>query len=281
MTMQIAVVGYGVVGKAMKQLFPDAVIYDVLPGVASSCQAVNACDIAFVCVPTPQSPDGSCDISAVEDVVSWVQCPLIVIRSTIPPGTCKTLSARYGKRIVFQPEYLGETVAHPFADMRGREFVVLGGEGDDTAQVADAYCRVHHSSLRFYFTDSTTAELAKYMENCFFATKVIFCHEFYQLAQALGVDYHQLREAWLADTRVSRDHTFVYPDQPGFSGKCLPKDLSAVIKAGEQAGYDPQLLRAVKQVNAHIRRGCQEQSAAKPHVEARKEAVPELARRVG
>lgn len=257
MATRLGVVGYGVVGRAKRTLFPDAVIYDVAPNSPSDRQAVNECDISFVCVPTPPLPDGSCDISSVEEVVSWLGTPIIVIHSTIPPGTTEELGRRHGKNLVFQPEYLGGTASHPLADLRARDFVILGGDPEATSRVAAAYSEVYHSSLRFFFTDSRTAELAKYMENAFYATKVLFCSEFRRIAQVLGVRYDRLREIWLADPRISRDHTFAYSDDPGFGGKCLPKDLSAIIECLERHGHAPELLTAVRDINARLRQGAE------------------------
>jgi len=253
MTSRPAIVGHGVVGRAMKTLFSEAVVYDTAPGQPADKDAVNACDVAFVCVPTPGMDSGQCDISAVLECVEWLQTPLIVIRSTVPPGTTESLSARSGKRIVFQPEYLGETPAHPYADVRQRDFIVLGGQRADCQAVADLYAGVYHSAIRFYFTDATTAELAKYMQNAFFATKVLFCTEFRKIAEALGVAYPALREVWLADSRVSPDHTFSFPNDPGFAGKCLPKDLRAIIQRAGQAGCTARLLQSVWDVNTAYR----------------------------
>jgi UDPglucose 6-dehydrogenase len=250
---RVAIVGCGWVGKATNKLFTDAVLYDTAPGMPADREAVNGCDVAFVCVPTPAKPDGGCDTAAVEEVVSWLRTPIIVLRSTVPPGTTEALARRHNKRIVFQPEYLGETPAHPLADIRTRDFFVLGGQQEDTAAVAAIYSRVCHSSVRFYFTDSRTAELAKYMENCFFAVKVLFCSEFSRIAEAMGVTYAQLREIWLADPRISRDHTFAYENEPGFGGRCLPKDIAAIIECAKQHGGSPQLLEAVVRINKEYR----------------------------
>ena len=250
-----AIIGYGVVGQAMETLFPDAVVYDTAPEHRADRDAVNDCDIAFVCVPTPANADGSCDISAVAESVAWLQTPLIVIRSTVPPGTTQSLAAQYEKRLIFQPEYLGETASHPLADPKKHEFIVLGGDPADSAQVADLYSRGYHASVRFFFTDSVTAELAKYMGNAFFATKVLFCAEFRKIAEAFGVDYPRLREIWLADNRISPDHTFAFPEEPGFGGKCLPKDLLAIIDSANSNGYDAEFLRAVHEINARVAGG--------------------------
>ena len=101
----------------------------------------------------------------------------------------------------------------------------------------------------YILCDALSAEVAKYMENTFFAVKVTFVNEFFDIAKAYGVDYNVLREIWLADSRINRDHTDVYPDARGFSGKCLPKDLSALLAACEEAGVDAQLLKAVQEIN--------------------------------
>lgn len=253
MSTRQAIIGCGVVGKAMQRLLPEAAVYDIALEQSLDKKAVNSCDIAFVCVPTPSKRDGRCDTSAVAESVAWLETPLIVLRSTVPPGTTASLVAESGKHIVFQPEYLGETVAHPYADPQQRQFIVLGGEDADSMRVADFYTSVYNATMRFYFTDSTAAELAKYMENAFLAAKVLFCTEFRRIADAFGVQYSRLREVWLADTRISPDHTFAFPNDPGFSGKCLPKDLTAIIEAARQVGYDASLLQAVNTINTRYR----------------------------
>jgi UDP-glucose 6-dehydrogenase len=98
-----------------------------------------------------------------------------------------------------------------------------------------------------------TAELTKYMENAFLALKVTFCNEFYDIAEAQGVDYNELRELWLLDPRIGRSHTFVLPFGRGFGGRCLPKDLNAIIHAARGAGVEAGLLEAVRDVNDAIR----------------------------
>ena len=248
------IVGGGVVGQGMAKLFgPDAVIYDTRPGFCQDKGTVNGCSCVFVCVPTPPRADGACDTSAVEEVVGWVESPLVVIRSTIPPGTTDRLAKETGKRIVFQPEYLGETPRHPYRHVEDHGFIVLGGDPRDTSAVADIYKRYFNASVRYFFCDARTAELAKYMENAFFATKVAFVNEFYDIAARLGVSFNVLREIWLADSRINPDHTDVYPDDRGFSGKCLPKDLSAIIALSKSNGYLPLVLSAVSQANRNWR----------------------------
>ncbi len=251
---KVGVVGGGVVGSAMVKLCgPETIVYDPnKPELAGNKSAINTCDVVFICVPTPMAEDGRCDTSIVEETVAWVQAPLIIIRSTVAPGTTDRLREKYKRHLVFQPEYLGETAAHVFGDMAEREFIVLGGLPEDVSRAADFYKHYYNSYVRFYFGDALTAELCKYMENAFYAVKVTFVNEWYDIAKAHGVDFNLLRELWLADTRISRDHTFVYPDQRGFSGKCLPKDCNAIVHSCRQRDYEPRLLAQVLRINEHF-----------------------------
>jgi len=249
----VAIVGFGAVGRGMKTLFPDAVPFDEPLGIGTREQ-VNRCQFAFVCVPTPAGEDGRCDTSIVEEVVAWIDCPTIVLRSTVPPGTTELLAERHGKHIVFQPEYgPGETPDHPFADVRSIRWIILGGRRAWTRPVCDLYKRVFNSDVVMQQTDARTAELAKYMENAYLAMKVAFCNEFYDLAERIGVDYNELRELWLLDPRIGRSHTWVHPDDRGFGGKCLPKDLQALIHFGGDTGQELRLLRGVAESNTLVR----------------------------
>src|SRR6185295_10342244 len=100
---RVGVVGAGVVGMAMKNLCgPETVMYDPKPGFTTDKSAINDCDVVFVCVPTAMKPDGTCDTAIVEDAISWIKAPLLIIRSTVSPGTTDRLAAKYNRNIVFQ-----------------------------------------------------------------------------------------------------------------------------------------------------------------------------------
>lgn len=251
--INVGIVGFGHVGSIMKELFPAALVYDEYKNIGSKEQ-INACDVGLVCVPTPKSADGSCDTSAVEYVLSWIDCGVVVLRSTVPVGFTDMVREKTGKRIVFQPEYYGETTSHPFANPKNRSWITLGGNISDTEVVARLYQSVFTSDLIIHQVDAKTAELAKYMENSFLALKVTFCNQFFDIATAFGVNYNQLRETWLLDPRIGRSHTFVYEYNRGFGGSCLPKDLSSIIFQAEKAGVDVGLLKAVEDVNEEYRR---------------------------
>lgn len=253
--MRVGIVGFGHVGGAMSRIFPDAVIYDAPKGIGSILQ-IDACDVTFVCVPTPMSSNGSCDTTIVDEVLEKINSKVIVLRSTIPVGYTDQKSKELNKKIIFQPEYYGETVAHPFADLSDRRWITLGGESSACSDVARLYKKVYTSELYINIVDAKTAELAKYMENTFLAAKVTFCNEFYDLAEAFGVNYDILRETWLLDPRIGRSHTFVYEDNRGYGGSCLPKDIAAMVFQGESVGADVSMMKSIIRKNAYIKGKC-------------------------
>jgi UDPglucose 6-dehydrogenase len=262
---KVAIIGYGYVGKEVYNFFKDrfeTIFYD--PHVEGSAEKdeINSCDLAVISVPTPMSDDGSCNLSIVEDTLGWLNTPLILIKSTVPPGTTKKLSEKSGKKICFSPEYIGEGGYFiPFwkypdpKDMKKHSFQIIGGDKETASKILDFFVRVMGPEAKFSITDSTTAELVKYMENSFIATKVVFCNEFYNIANAFGVEYKELRELWLLDERMGRMFTAVFPEKAkrGFEGKCLPKDVNAIAKASEKAGYDPKFIKEVLGSNDRIR----------------------------
>lgn len=250
--MKISIVGFGHVGKAMKQIFPEAIVFDEPLKIG---RIEDMCDstLAFICVPTPMLPSGECDTSIVEEAAGYLLAEVIVIRSTVPVGFTERLQLATGKRIVFQPEYYGETVDHPYADISKRIWITLGGFSEDIAIVVDAYQKVYNAELKIMTSDAKTAELAKYMENCYLALKVTFCNEFYDIAQAYGIHYHELRELWLADSRIGASHTFVHKDNRGFAGKCLPKDVKALIAMADQRTVNVDLMKSMLERNTALR----------------------------
>lgn len=253
--MRVGIVGAGAVGNGIAKLFPGSSIFDEPKRIGSRSE-VNACDVVFVCVPTPSAEDGSCDTSIVESVVSWLETPLIVLRSTVSVGTTRRLATQYRKNVIFQPEYgPAETPDHPFNDLRKVRWIILGGERQLTSSAARVWQGVYSSDVVIQQTTAETAELCKYMENAFLATKVTFCNEFFDIAQHVGIDYNELRELWLLDPRIGKSHTFVFPDKRGFGGKCLPKDMHALIRIADELGVETTLLDAVVASNDLVRGG--------------------------
>lgn len=156
---------------------------------------------------------------------------------------------KYNKEIVFQPEYYGETVAHPFKDLRNQKWISLGGTSRGIHLAIKTYQQVINSEVRINQYSSRDVEFAKYMENTFLASKVTFCNEMYDIAQGLGVDYNAAREVWVSDPRIGSNHTFVYDDHRGFDGKRLPKDLASLIAQAKECGVDASFLQSISDKN--------------------------------
>ena len=176
--MDVSIIGYGTVGRSLACVFPGAQIIDPAQGHDGRITG----GIAFVCVPTPMAPDGSCDTSIVREVVTSHAAELYVLRSTVPPGTCRSL----GVPIVFQPEYLGMTPGHRYESDLDVPFVILGGEPWQTRKVAKLYRTVLPPDTSYHHTDLETAELVKYAVNTFLATKVEFANELHDACAKLG-----------------------------------------------------------------------------------------------
>lgn len=261
MIKSIGIVGFGIVGKGMFNLLKgkfDLKVYDPAYSESVTKEELNSCDLSIICVPTNMLPDGKCDTSIVEESVKWLETPLILIKSTVPPKTTRKLREKYNKKVNFSPEYMGEsTYFTPFwkypdpIRAETHTFVVVGGE--EASQILNVFMKVMSVDTRYVVATSEEAELMKYMENNFFAVKVSFFNEFYDIAKLVGVDFKRLRELFLLDSRINPNHTMVFEDKRGWGGKCFPKDLSAMIKYAESLGYNPRVLKGAWESNEYVR----------------------------
>lgn len=244
--MNILIMGYGNIGhhieNELKSNNINISIYDKYKEPWNDEKQLNQYyDVAFIAVPTEKLPDGHCDTSEVYDAVSKINADAIVIKSAVPCGTCDKLAAN----VLVSPEYYG-TTQH---SLEAPNFLILGGCKKAAAKVVELYSLVKDGSYHFMFVDRRTAELAKYMENCWIATKVTFCSEFYKIAEKFGIPYPELRECFLADERVSPSHTYVYSDHPYYDSHCLNKDIPGLIKQCEDNGFNATFMKAVDAEN--------------------------------
>jgi UDPglucose 6-dehydrogenase len=253
--MRIAIIGIGHVGTAMHELFrqhAQIVTYDLRAQTSYPAPELATCDAAIVCVDTPPARDGACDISHVRDAVGRLPTGPVLLKSTVPPGTTDLLAEATGKQVCFWPEYAGQSSYHnPYwpAGPKDVPFVILGGEPPVRRWFIDLLQPVLGPAKAYFQCSAREAELIKYMENAYLATKVTFVNEFRRICEAFGTDWHTVREGWLLDPRIERAHTAAFSGASGFGGKCLPKDLSAIIRATTDAGYIPDLLTEVLHSN--------------------------------
>lgn len=231
--MKVLIIGYGVVGhnlaQEIKNLEPD--IYDKYKIESNTKQNIKY-DIAFICVDTPLI-NNELDISEVKNAIQNNDSDIYVIKSTCPIGTVNFLKKETNKHIIFSPEYYGGT---QHCNNFSFDFTILGGDKEDCIKVIQALQYCYDGRHQFKITDSKTAELVKFMENSFLATKVSFCNQFYDICQQQNISYEELRELFILDKRMGDSHTFVYKDKPYWDSHCLNKDVP-YIAYSQQAPF--------------------------------------------
>lgn len=245
------IVGYGTVGQATARLFGQVAIYDPQKGY-TDVSALARCPVSFVCVPTPTLSDGRCDLSSVHDAVSQVAPILsdkhvVAIRSTVPPGTVRQLQEAFANiHFASNPEFLR---AHRWAEdsLRPARVVI----GADTVYSRQLLLKVYHSCLGrrvpYVITDSVTAELIKYVANCFLATKIMYAREIRKAARRIGAHYEDIVRAAALDPRIGPgDEWFL----DGLNDECLPKDLEAFVSLLRDWRTDRRLLETVLQLKS-------------------------------
>ena len=271
---KIGIIGRGFVGSAVEFGFSpntgcdaELRVYDKEPSKSlhSLEETVNESDIIFLSVPTPSNKDGSMNLDIVRQVLQDIsdvnQNPhnIILLRSTVTPGTTRKLQEQFDNiRIVFNPEFLTERSAK-FDFINQSRFILGCGDSDlekyQTEEVADLFRIRFGESISIIQTNFETAELIKYMNNCFFATKVSFLNEMYQVAEKSGVDWDMALDGFVRDGRVGHSHMNVPgPDgKMGFGGSCFPKDIQAIINYGESLDLNMNTLKGVWNTNLEVR----------------------------
>lgn len=238
----ILIIGMGTVGTNLyNELCPyfNIFCYDKYKGINNKS---SHHDLAFICVDTPLNKEGTdLDTTEVINAVKENDAEVFVIKSTCPITTTNYIHIKYNKRVVYSPEYYGAT---QHCNNYDYNFTILGGEKADCRYVQEILQECYDARHLFRITDSNTAELVKFMENSWIATKVSFCNQFYDIAKANGIYYGELRELFLLDPRVNPSHTFVYQDHPYWDSHCLNKDVPAVAES-----ENAEFLKAVVKFN--------------------------------
>lgn len=250
--MQVGIVGYGWIGKAAHKLFPHAKIYDKYS--TEYCTPLTGCDIAFIAVPTPWNGGDELDCTEVEDAIVNCGCNFVVIRSATQPGFADRMATKYPtKRIVVQPEYLGETPNHPFLQMESRNFIIVGGDAADRRKVIECYQQVYNANIKIRQVTRLEAEIIKITENRAAFYKLMQCQELYDVCEAAGVDYYTIRDAVYGDDeRFTLWWTFVYPDLRGANSKCIPKDVHAWCAWAKANGVSSTATKSLLEYNSSL-----------------------------
>jgi len=218
--------------------------------VVGAAEAAAGAEFVFLCVPTPQGPDGAADLSYVQAVAAEIAPVLdagcvVVNKSTVPVGSTRVVERvlrRPDVSVVSNPEFLREGTA--VADSLSPERIVVGG--DDPAAAARVGELFSGTDAPLLVTDAATAETIKYAANAFLATKLSFINAISGLCEAVGADVRDVILGLGYDRRIGFE--FLTPG-PGWGGSCLPKDTRALVAIADAAGYDFSLLEGAIAAN--------------------------------
>lgn len=255
---KVGVIGNGFVGESQAFAFSpttDLRIYDIDPLKSThKKEQIDECDFIFVCVPTPMRKDGTQDLSFIEKVFQEaVSGPIYIIKSTVLPGTTQKLIDKYRDlNIVFSPEFLTERTAK--LDMLTQARIIIGGAKELTTKVSELF-EQRFMNRHIIETDSITAELIKYMNNTFFATKVSIVNEFKLLADKIGADWQTALYGFAADSRIGDSHLHVPgPDgRLGYGGTCFPKDVNALLSFAKEHNINLNTIEGGWKTNLEVR----------------------------
>tara|TARA_B100000886_G_scaffold329263_1_gene278456 strand:+ start:80 stop:928 length:849 start_codon:yes stop_codon:yes gene_type:complete len=255
---KVGVIGNGFVGEAISFAFSsiaEMYIFDIDPSKSlNDIKSVHNCDFVFVCVPTPMYEDGSQDLSYVKSSFEKAtEKPVYVLKSTVLPGTTEMLSKKYPNfKIIFSPEFLTERTAK--LDMLTQSRIILGGEFSLTEKTKTLFNQ-RFKIKNIIQTDSKTAELIKYMNNTFFATKVSIMNEFKLLCDKIGADWEDALRGFVSDGRIGDSHLNVpgHDGNLGYGGTCFPKDVNALLSFSKKLNIELNTIAGGWSTNLNVR----------------------------
>jgi UDPglucose 6-dehydrogenase len=268
--INIGIIGFGFVGSSVAYGFSPQTgfdqaklrIFDKNPAKSTHSlnEVLDESDFIFLSVPTPSNVDGSINLSILESVLGEVNAhgtkdgSVVLVRSTVIPGTTRTFQEKYNNiTLVFNPEFLTERSAK--FDFINQARFILGGEPKNTSKVAELFRIRFGDSTPTIQTNFETAEFIKYMNNCYFATKVSFMNEMRLIADKSNVDWNIAVDGFVRDGRIGHSHVSVPgPDGKfGFGGSCFPKDIQAMMSHARSIGVEPSVLDGAWKTNLNVR----------------------------
>jgi UDPglucose 6-dehydrogenase len=256
--MKLGIVGLGAVGSANKEGFEylghEVSVHDIK--FNTSITNVLNTEIVFVCVPTPQAADGSCNTSIIESVIKELDeheyKGIIAIRSTVVPGfTQRMIDTHKNLTICFVPEFLRERCAAD--DFINNHKLLAIGTHD--IWVYRKLVRAHGNlpAHTEHLTPSE-AEVLKYYNNVYAALRVTFANVMYEICDKLDCDYTTIKNAYIKTGKATDMYLDVNPGLRGYGGMCLPKDTQAIAALLEQLGLDFDLIKSIHNDNSKLKK---------------------------
>lgn len=259
---KIGIIGLGFVGSSLRDWLDKnkesykLFLYDKYKKIGSM-EEVNNADIIFICLPTPfHENNGGYDDSLVESTISNIEDgKIIVIKSTILPGSTEKFAKEYPKKkIFFNPEFLRAKTAKE--DFLSPDMQYVGYVNEDYKSIANRILNILPKASYSRILKSTEAETIKYFLNSYLAIRVIFANQIYDLCEKLGIDYDAVKECVVKDRRISDSHFEVWHEgYRGYGGFCLPKDTKSLLGLAKKMDLDFELLEAADAINEKLNGG--------------------------
>jgi nucleotide sugar dehydrogenase len=255
---KIGFIGLGFVGEAIREHYNGferiCIDTDVSKGYVGTYKEIMNAEGIFVCVPSPQRADGSCNTDILENVLDNLKDykGVIISKVTATPDIYERLGKKY-PNLVHVPEFL--TAANAVRDYRNSKFAIIGGSVLAYQHEAARIVKYINSDISTTFCSIEEASLVKYIINSFLATKVVFMNEMAALVEANGGSWSNVARMVLQDNRIGGSHMQVPgPDgQYGFGGMCFPKDTTAIIKHAETLNINLHVLKEAVKKNTILR----------------------------
>ncbi len=285
---KVGIMGFGILGRALynymeKNFSLDLIPYDP-PLKMGSDKEINEADVVFICVPTPYNentvikkgvtPSGNKVIKEFGFDLSYVEAALnvlkegkvVVIKSTILPGTTDSLQKRYPQhKLMYNPEFLteasaGHDMVNPTRQILGMSESLqedFNANEETRTLINNIYQLLPKASFTFsVYVTAKVAEMVKYTGNAWYATKVTFMNQIYDLCQEMDVHYNSVKKCIAAEPMFGSSHLDIFHDGfRGYGGKCLPKDTKSLIQLGAELGVDMTLLKVVDMINEDLKKG--------------------------
>jgi UDPglucose 6-dehydrogenase len=248
--MNIGIIGYGVVGKAVAEAFRTQshtiIWHDKYIDNSPELSDLSDCECIFICVPT-ETINSRCDTSIVKQVIDDLGqidfAGLIVIKSTVEPGTTqKIIDTHPNLKICFVPEFLHQDNALYDFMYSSKTLIV----GTDSEQIFGFLAGLHAPfCLDAIKSSPTEAELVKYFSNNFNSVRVVFANIYYDVCKKLGADYDRVLASAVSINSIVNDYYLKCNENlRGFEGKCLPKDIVAFDGFVKELGLSATLLES-------------------------------------
>lgn len=252
---KIGIFGVGMVGGALKRYFEkhknvELFLYDK-KGLGS-LEELNKADFVYVCLPTPYTIEKGCDISIIEEGIGQLTGEkVIIIKSTVIPGTTQKMQEKFPQhKILFNPEFLTEATADH--DMFNPDRQIIGFTKESFGLAKEILGQLPLAPYE-EIVPSRVAEFIKYATNTWFAVKVAMNNELYDLAKKIGFseeEWEKVVSGIATDRMVGRSHlTIMHKNKRGYFGKCLPKDMKALLKFASDEGADMPIREAANKYN--------------------------------